>query len=205
MMAETEHHGVRQQRLSEHLLLQIYASDQDMYPAGLTYDRLRDWVEHAPDLSICFESLAEDGSSYVPVGAIIVLPLVRHEWENLLGGTLKEPQIESKSMFPGEEEVDIGLHVFHIERFDMFHRLGLAGRFAELALQKIQSAAAGKPWNVLGYSGMYGYMVASKSLLRYKNLISYSSDGYCTRQGVFQPHGIQLNRVPGAVPQAGWR
>ena len=189
-MAEPESHGVRQQRLSEHLLLQIYASDQDMYPAGLTYDRLKDWVEHSPELSISFEAPVGDGSSYVPVGAIIVLPLIRPEWENLLGGTLKEPHIESKSMFPGEEKVDVGLHVFHIERFDTFHRLGVAGRFTEFALEKIQSAAAAKPWIVLGYSGMYGCAVAIKSPLRYRDLISHSFDGYCTREGEFQPHGI---------------
>ncbi|KAK4208287.1 hypothetical protein QBC37DRAFT_453378 [Rhypophila decipiens] len=124
--------------ISDAQLHDVYASDQEMYPAPLTFDRLQSWAQAAPDFSISFYPLKDDASraadnNVTPVGIIIVLPLLRPHWENLLVGKVKEITIEAGTMFPstsrppatfdvqehddGGEEVEVGLHVFHVEKF----------------------------------------------------------------------------------------
>ncbi|KAG7285355.1 hypothetical protein NEMBOFW57_009980 [Staphylotrichum longicolle] len=85
------------------VLQAVYASDQEMYPVALSYSRLCAWVEACPDLSICFQNgTAPTGeeSAAAAAGVVIVLPLKRVYWEDLLVGRLKEPEIEPGEMFP---------------------------------------------------------------------------------------------------------
>lgn len=120
--------------LTEAQLRTVYASDQEMYPAPLTFGRLRSWVDAAPEFSIAFYLPTEDHTAApvddkasVPVGIVIVLPLLRKHWEDLLVGKVKEIEIDPSTMFPTqstskegiEDEngtVEVGLHVFHIEK-----------------------------------------------------------------------------------------
>ena len=123
------------------LLHQIYASDQEMYPAPLTYDRLRGWVDACPELSILFTSVPNtktdqangDNSDDSQIGVVIILPILERYWRDLLSGRVKEVDVDPGVMFPavvasrdgregrqgdGEaQKVKVGLHVFHIERF----------------------------------------------------------------------------------------
>ncbi|KAH8882618.1 hypothetical protein GQ53DRAFT_615455, partial [Thozetella sp. PMI_491] len=139
--------------ISDGVLKAIYASDQDMYPAPLTYQRLKSWVDACPELSICFE--AEGGGGRVPIGAVIVLPLVRSCWEDLLVGKIKEVEIDPLTMFAGADETEVGLHLFHIERFEAFKSSGRLVRFAEFAMDEARDVALGKGhWNVLGHSAL---------------------------------------------------
>lgn len=157
------------------VLQAVYASDQEMYPVALSYSRLRAWVEACPDLSICFQnSTAPTGeeSAAAAAGVVIVLPLKRVYWEDLLVGRLKEPEIEPEEMFPacgegchGEDEgegerEEVGLHVYHIERFGSWTEGagGGVGRkgFARFALEEVmRRVRAEKGWKVVGWSGLW--------------------------------------------------
>lgn len=154
------------------VLQAVYASDQEMYPVSLPYSRLRAWVEACPDLSICFQnSTAPTGqeSAAAVAGVVIVLPLKRVYWEDLLMGRLKEPEIEHGEMFPacegghgkGERErEEVGLHVYHIERFGSWTEGagGGVGRkgFARFALEEVMRRVQAKEgWKVVGWSGMW--------------------------------------------------
>lgn len=141
---------IRATPISNQVLREIFESDQDMYPAPLTYERLKSWVDGCPELCICFRPAPEEVSNPRPIGAIIVLPLLRRHWEDVLVGKLKETDIES-GMFAGRGKEDVGLHVFHVERFGAEAR---GTRFTEMALGTIGSITAKKDWNILGYSGM---------------------------------------------------
>lgn len=115
--------------VSDAQLRTIYASDQEMYPAPLSFDRLRSWVDACPDLAIAFhedgDATRYSGNNSSPAsGVIIVLSLLRTYWEDLLVGKVKEVDIDATVMFPpveiedgGKNEVEVGLHVFHVERF----------------------------------------------------------------------------------------
>jgi hypothetical protein len=168
-----------------------------MYPAGqlLSYARLRAWVDACPDLALCFResdsaahtAQGQEGQEAAVAGVVIVLPLKRAYWEDLLCGRLKEGVIEAGVMFPcvggggggggevgneGEGEVqggecgwgieEVGLHVYHIERFDAgssgyTEGQGKKGkRFAEYALtEAVRRAQARVEWKVIGMSGTW--------------------------------------------------
>jgi hypothetical protein len=156
------------------VLRAVYASDQSMYPVPLPYSRLRAWVDASPDLSICFQDSAAEAAAVA--GVIVVLPLRRRHWEDLLVGRLKEPDVEAGSMFPdadtrgggvvggdcgaGREEEEVGLHVYHVERFGVESSSGFGKgvggkRFSEYALAEVMKRVEARPgWKVLGLSGM---------------------------------------------------
>lgn len=137
------------------ILKRIYDSDQEMYPAPLTYERLKSWIDGCPELSICFETIPGEGTNTVPVGAVIVLPVVKMYWDDLVLGRLKETDIDAATMFPGGGgEVDVGLHVFHIERFDAGTRITKVRNFAQVALESVRDIVRKRAWNVIGHSGM---------------------------------------------------
>ncbi|KAM7201221.1 hypothetical protein V8F20_004967 [Naviculisporaceae sp. PSN 640] len=137
MTSHQRSNGYTTRPLSEAHLHTIYASDQDMYPAPLTFERLRNWVDAAPDFSIALYSQSDnddatkagiDDTTSPPLGIIIVLPLLRKYWEDLLVGKVKEIEVEAVSMFPAQSHftgvtaddngaVEVGLHIFHVERF----------------------------------------------------------------------------------------
>lgn len=140
--------------ITDDLLQQIFASDQDMYPAPLTYARLQSWVDACPGLSQCFylpePDAAHRSRGAELAGAIIVLPLKEAYWRALLTGNLRETDIDVSASFPANDSAEntMGLHVFHIERFS-----SRAKGFTSISLAYAQGVADTKGWDVLGYSG----------------------------------------------------
>ncbi|KAK0721907.1 hypothetical protein B0T26DRAFT_700640 [Lasiosphaeria miniovina] len=158
----------------------IFTSDQDMYP----------WVSAWPELSICFSAPAAhqpetSGSPQPPLaGVIVVLPLRRAHWEDLLVGRIKEADIDAETMFPARLGVgvrdnrphpaeeggeEVGLHVFLIERFAHLPEAGHVSavgtdmgatkkRFAEFALDQVarRAAAIGRGERRWGIAGFSG-------------------------------------------------
>lgn len=79
------------------------------------------------------------------------MPLLKQHWENLLVGKLKEIEVEP-SMFASADAdgAEVGMHVFHVERFEGNEAIrGLT----KLALGLVQELVKSKPWRVVGYSG----------------------------------------------------
>lgn len=183
----TEPPSAQWEVIDESLLRYIYDSDQAMYPAPiLTYDRLGSWVDSCPELCIVLRRGRDDSQRQAPsastvadfvLGTIIVIPLLRKYWAQLTGegkqetGTpftntiLQEHDVEAGEMFPprtgaqGSQKAEVGLHVFHIERFPSF--TGEEGRkigFTQLALEEVCGRVGARfpHWSVIGYSGMYG-------------------------------------------------
>jgi len=134
--------------ISQDVLQRVYASDQGMYPAPLTLERLQSWVVSGHDLSSSW--LDADLDSDKLIGVIIVLPVLRPHWEDLLVGKIRETQLDP-SVFPaafGSHEV--GLHIFHVERFGDRVR-----GFTELAMGEVMARAKHRKWQVVGLSGTH--------------------------------------------------
>ncbi|KAK2054250.1 hypothetical protein LY76DRAFT_665244 [Colletotrichum caudatum] len=155
--------------MTDEVLRGIFASDQDMYPAPLTWERLRSWTTAAPDMATCFYLPAAGGNegradARSLVGAVIVLPILAHAWRDLLAGRLKETNVDAETMFArsgfDEDEDDggphpeVGLHVFHVERFDTPAAHGSVRGFANLSLRAVAAAAEGKGWKIIGHSAL---------------------------------------------------
>ncbi|KAI1841935.1 hypothetical protein JX266_011905 [Neoarthrinium moseri] len=144
--------------MTEDVLHDIFASDQDMYPAPLTYPQLQGWTQACPELSVCFyppqAPTQPDGGSDArskPAGASIVLPLMESYWRDLLVGKIRETDINASKMLcsEGGAEHSVGLHVFHVERYD-----DRVKGFAKSSLEHAVVAAQSKGWNILGCSAL---------------------------------------------------
>jgi hypothetical protein len=114
-------------------------------------------------------------------GVVIVLPLLKSHWEDLLVGRLKEPDIDPSIMFPrtvdtpeDDEPQEVGLHVYHIEKFGTGSSSSTGGgpgkrRFSEFALDEITRRAQLQwGWKGVGMSG--GCMCSNICLKRPKQL-----------------------------------
>ncbi|KAK1518057.1 uncharacterized protein CCOS01_12314 [Colletotrichum costaricense] len=151
--------ALNQGPMTNEVLRGIFASDQDMYPAPLTWDRLRSWTTAAPELAICFYLSAdavENDDTQTLVGAVIALPILAPAWRDLLAGEVKEVDVDAGTMFPrdGAEHPEVGLHVFHVERFDVPEARGKVRGFAETSMQAVVAAAERKRWSIIGYSAL---------------------------------------------------
>ncbi|GKT40527.1 uncharacterized protein ColSpa_00708 [Colletotrichum spaethianum] len=145
--------------MTNEVLKSIFASDQDMYPAPLTWERLRSWTAAAPEMATCFYLPAEDSkgvNTRTLVGAVIALPILAPAWRDLLVGKVKETDMDAESMFArdGNPRSGVGLHVFHVERFDVPEAREKARGFADLSMRAVIAAAEGKGWNIIGHSAL---------------------------------------------------
>ncbi|KAK3360957.1 hypothetical protein B0T24DRAFT_539853 [Lasiosphaeria ovina] len=201
-----------QSPIGDSALEAIFASDQDMYPvAALSFQRFRSWVSAWPELSICFSAPAAhppatSGSPQLPLaGVIVVLPLRRAHWEDLLVGRIKEADIDAETMFPArlgagvgdnsphlveEGGEEVGVHVFHIERFAALPEGGHVStaatgmgatkkRFAEFALDQVARRAAAigrgaRRWSIVGFSALTATPAGKKTFER----VGFTSTGY---------------------------
>jgi hypothetical protein len=208
---------IQRETIQDEVLREIYASDQDIYPAPLTYDRLKSWAAACPELSISFRVTPTDDdvdTTSSLVGVVIVLPLIRKYWEELRAGKLKEVNIEPATMFAKAPAVDVGLHVFHVERFDAFGPLGKLRHFAEFAMENARDIARKNEWRVLGYSGIDSSFSSSSfgqstgcisvSLANQAIALTATPGGRtsCARMG-FQPTGYEEIFVTGETSDNG--
>lgn len=152
-MAEsnTKARTLRKGPMTPKVLEGIFASDQDMYPAPLTRERLDSWAAAAPEMAWCFY-LAD--SPEPVVGAVIALPMLAASWNDLLVGKIKETDVDPETMFPAprDEGSAVGLHIFHVERFQVPEASSVRG-FADISMRTVVEAAEEKGWKVVGHSG----------------------------------------------------
>lgn len=162
------------QTIDDNLLRDTYESDQAMYPAPeLTYDRLKSWVDAYPELSFCLQrdqteldKQSENSENNGAEGLIIMLPLLQPYWGKLVNGEIEEHHIDAAEMFPQSssgqpqahgawQKVQVGLHVFHIERYASFSSTRHGASFTALALDEVRRRVlkAFQLWEVVGYSG----------------------------------------------------
>lgn len=151
--------GIQSMPMSDEVLHEIYSSDQSMYPAPLTYDRLQSWVETCPKLSLSYGApLKDTADPLTVVGAAIVLPIRDKYWRDLIVGKVKETGIDAATMLSTQPGEEVGMHIFHIEKFDTWQQIGEGydGRlrpFAEYVTADMGKIVKEYGWKVLGYSG----------------------------------------------------
>ncbi|KAK4118208.1 hypothetical protein N657DRAFT_694574 [Parathielavia appendiculata] len=178
------------------VLRSVYASDQAMYPVSLPYTTLRAWVDACPDLAIGFSREGDGPGAAAAVaqvaGVVIVLPITRIYWEDLLQGRLKEADVDSRTMFPrpgggggdqGEEaeREEVGLHVYHVERYgnaDLCLGEGEAGErtgYLKYALKEVvRRVQARFDWKVVGISALTATPAGKRAFER----LGFTPTGY---------------------------
>ncbi|KAI9765551.1 MAG: hypothetical protein M1839_005417 [Geoglossum umbratile] len=175
-------HIIRRMPLSEEVLRDIYFSDQSMYPAPLTYDRLQSWVKVCPELALSYVAPTKDKDATEPpivIGAAIVLPVQGKYWRDLVVGKIKEIEIDAATMLTIQTGEEVGLHIFHIEKFDSWQQLGegFDGKlrpFAEYVTADMGEIVLQRGWKVLGFSALTATSAGQKCCTR----MNYKPSGY---------------------------
>ncbi|KAK1754454.1 hypothetical protein QBC47DRAFT_414419 [Echria macrotheca] len=162
--------------IDEATLKAVYASDQEMYPAPLPYERLQAWVESSGGLSMCFKNPTDPAQGLI--GVIITLPVKETYWRRLLRGEIKEMEIVPESMLAsllqGNATQKVGLHVSHVERFTESEP-GVRGGFAATALDEVLGRARLRTdWEVVGLSALTATPAGKKTFQR----LGFEPTGY---------------------------
>ncbi|MBE3046228.1 hypothetical protein IMZ48_27565 [Candidatus Bathyarchaeota archaeon] len=136
--------------ISDDVLERVYVLGQGMCPTPFAYAQLKNWVEKCPEFCIEFQATLE-GAAPTPMGVVIMLPIVKTHWMDVIVGKIRENDVDATTMFARDPGAEVGLHIFYIERFDTVSR---QRNFGVLALNTARVIAEKKGWNLAGFSGM---------------------------------------------------
>lgn len=116
--------------------------DKKVYPTDnpVTPEILDKWYQRNPEFGMIFE---KNGSLE---GMLIAIPLNKSGWERLISGDLQEADLDSETIFDGSRDNEIGIHVYHIEKF------GTDKKFYEKSLSSLYDLV--KDFDVVGFSGL---------------------------------------------------
>lgn len=164
---------LKRAKVDEALTHEIYSSDQSIYPAPLTYDRLKSWVDACPELTVAYQVPNDEaGKNLSLAGVVVILPIQANYWKDVLGGNLKETDILPSHFVTNDQaEEEVGLHIFHIEKYEAWdseiRKYTTQPSFAKFALQDAREVAKGKEWKVIGYSGMCSFSYCMRGSYSY--------------------------------------
>ncbi|KAH0613726.1 uncharacterized protein H6S33_005612 [Morchella sextelata] len=158
-------------------------ADASLYPSPLTLSTLSSWTSTAPSLSFKYLPTTESTS---PCGVCIILPLFSMHWEALIRGELKEWDITPAHL--GIEDEAVGLHVWHIERFEAWQRdWGSFGSWAWKDLEKaVERMVVGGSKGVIGYSAL---CVTPAGEHLFRELLGFTDSRYYSGQVVVKDAG----------------
>jgi len=98
--------------------------DKKVYPTDnpVTSEIIQQWYQRNPEFGIVFENRGKIN------GMCIAIPLNKKGWKKLINGKLAEGELNSKTIFDNSRDKEIGIHIYHIEKFDdtrEFHKESL--------------------------------------------------------------------------------
>jgi hypothetical protein len=136
----------------------LLASDEQLYPSGLSLERFSQWTTAAkyPSLSLVYSRLP----NLVTDGICIVLPLDPSTWTKLVQGSIKEVELE---LCDFNQAGDIGLHIWHIERYDGWNApVRLGDQIWEDLGATLNQIRRSEGWAgaIIGISGTSQYLTA---------------------------------------------
>lgn len=88
--------------------------DKKVYPTNnpVTPNILDNWYAKNPEFGMIFEN--DKGKLE---GMCITIPLNKKGWKKLTKGKLAEADLNSKTIFDNSKDDEVGLHIYHIEKF----------------------------------------------------------------------------------------
>lgn len=92
----------------------ILETDRRLYPTSspVTREIINEWYVKNPEFGMIFEKNSK------LAGSLVVIPLNKMGWNGLVSGKLKEADLNEKYIFDNFRDKEIGLHGYHIEKFD---------------------------------------------------------------------------------------
>lgn len=88
--------------------------DKKVYPTENPVNKniLNNWYSKNPEFGLVFEN--DKGKLE---GMCITIPLNKKGWKKLIKGKLAEAELNEKTIFDNSRDKEIGLHIYHIEKF----------------------------------------------------------------------------------------
>ena len=123
--------------------------DKKVYPTDSPVNKniLGKWFKNNPEFGLVFE---DDGKIK---GMCIAIPLNKNGWVKLIDGELAESDLGNESIFDNSRDREIGVHIYHIEKFSKnkgFYLNSLEG--LNYIISKLR---ANNPYlRVIGFSGL---------------------------------------------------
>jgi hypothetical protein len=92
----------------------ILRLDKKVYPTAspVTKDILAQWYQNNPEFGFIFQKNKKIN------GMCVAIPLNKKGWKQLISGTLAESDLDSKTIFNNSKDKEIGIHIYHLEKFD---------------------------------------------------------------------------------------
>ncbi|MDD9911870.1 MAG: hypothetical protein OXR68_04395 [Alphaproteobacteria bacterium] len=94
----------------------LLASDRAVYPtdAPVTPAILDQWFQNNPE----FGMVAEEGGQTRAM--FIAIPLAKKAWEDLIAGRLEESDLDADTVFDNMRDSEVGIHIYHVEKYSDF-------------------------------------------------------------------------------------
>ncbi len=152
--------------------------DKKVYPTNnpVTPEILNQWFKRNPEFGIVFE---EDGKI---TGMLIIIPLSKKGWDSLISGDMEEADMKGNLIFNSKNENQIGLHGYHIEKFNNEKRF-FQKSFKALkeVLDKINPDL-----KILGFSG---YAVTTEGISLAYNKLNMKERTYISDEHMMEKDG----------------
>jgi hypothetical protein len=128
----------------------VFESDRKVYPTNnpVQSKDLDNWYQYNPEFGMMYETDTELNAM------CIAIPLTAQGWTQLTSGKLAEADVSSETIFKNERDSEIGLHMYHVEKFDSF-----TGSFYTTFLQDLSTILNNLRRNnpklkIIGFSGL---------------------------------------------------
>ena len=86
--------------------------DKKVYPTKnpVTKKIISSWYKNNPEFGMKIDGKRK--------GLCVVIPLNKSGWTKLINGELSESKVTGKYLFDNKRDKEIGIHIYHIEKFD---------------------------------------------------------------------------------------
>ena len=145
------------QPLSSSSMELAFGADSQIYPTPLSFSDFASWVETCPTFAFQYQHPRDLGKV---VGVCIMLPILKPYWDDLVSGRIHEWDIVPSMLWHhhgggyAEPDSDVGLHVWHIERFSGWRRAW--GGFGKYVWDEVKRGLLDQPKGpkVVGFSAL---------------------------------------------------
>ncbi|KAF8472460.1 hypothetical protein BDZ91DRAFT_715112, partial [Kalaharituber pfeilii] len=113
------------------------SADNNIYPSPLTVSTLQSWANICPAFFLQYVHPLNQSEI---VGICIAIPILAPYWDDLIAGRIREWEVRPEMLYSRDrvrEPVQVGLHVWHVERFSSWDRAW--GGFGRLAWKDIEA------------------------------------------------------------------
>jgi hypothetical protein len=160
----------------------ILELDKKVYPTKypVTDSVISSWYINNPEFGMIY------GDEGKIAGVCIIIPLNKDGWGKLISGELSESGMDNKTIFDNKRDKELGIHIYHIEKFDAklknFHRIVLK----DLSNIINNLKKSNRELKVVGFSAM---CVTKQGIDLFRKKFSCKEGDFVNTENVFEKDG----------------